>query len=205
MLQSPSDTRASLVLRLRDQNDLAAWDEVLAVYRPLVLRMALKQGLQRADAEDVVQNVFVAVFRSVDDWLAKPQRGRFRSWLLGICRNVALNTLNRHPKGGVGVGGSDALDMLNQLQDSDPKFASEFDLEYQRQVYRWAAEQLQKSTNALYWEAFYRTHILGNDIRNVAKELGIEIGTVYVARSRVMSQLKDKVKQYSEDYDVENR
>jgi hypothetical protein len=73
MLPSPSDTRASLIVRLRDQEDRDAWDEVLAIYGPLVFRMAMRQGLQRADAEDVVQQVFTAIFQSVEKWLEQSE------------------------------------------------------------------------------------------------------------------------------------
>lgn len=53
MLPSPPETRASLIVRLRDVADVAAWDEFVAIYGPLVYRLAIRQGLQAADAEDV--------------------------------------------------------------------------------------------------------------------------------------------------------
>jgi len=46
MSLSPPDTRFSLILRLRDVADHAAWDEVLEVYGPLVFRCAKQRGLQ---------------------------------------------------------------------------------------------------------------------------------------------------------------
>ena len=65
MIPSPPETRASLIPRLRDAADVAASDEFVAIYGPLVFRMALRQGLQAADADDVVQQVFSAVAQSV--------------------------------------------------------------------------------------------------------------------------------------------
>ena len=55
MIPSPPDTRASLILRLPDAADAAAWDELMAIYGPLVFRMAVRQGMQAADADDLVQ------------------------------------------------------------------------------------------------------------------------------------------------------
>ena len=55
MIPSPPETRASLILRLRDAADVAGWDELVAIYGPLVFGMAQRQGLQAADADDVVQ------------------------------------------------------------------------------------------------------------------------------------------------------
>jgi RNA polymerase sigma-70 factor, ECF subfamily len=197
MLPSPSDTRASLIVRLRDQEDRDAWDEVMAIYGPLVFRMALRQGLQRADAEDVVQQVFTAIFQSIEQWLEQSERGRFRNWLIGIGRNVSLNMLNRKPKGGIGVGGTEGHDMLGRLNAAEDELASEFDIEYRREVYRWAAQRVQADIDPKTWEAFRMSHVDGVSISEAAKLLGIGVGQVYVARSRVMKRLQNLVSQYS--------
>ncbi len=141
MIPSPLETRASLIVRLRDAADVAAWDEFVAIYGPLVYRLALRQGLQAADTDDVVQQVFAAVAQSVHQWLERPQRGRFRSWLLMIARNIAIKTLMRRPTGGVGRGGDPGLESLHELAAPDGDVSSQFDLEYRREVYRWAAER----------------------------------------------------------------
>ncbi len=197
MLPSPSDTRASLINRLRNQEDRDAWDEVMAIYGPLVFRMAMRQGLQPADAEDVVQQVFTAIFQSVEKWLEQSERGRFRNWLIGIGRNVALNMLNRKPKGGIGFGGTDSHDRLDRMQAAEVELASEFDIEYQREVYRWAAQRVQADVDPKTWEAFRMTHVDGVSIDESAQRLGISVGQVYVARSRVMKRLQNLVNQYS--------
>ncbi len=197
MLPSPSDTRASLINRLRNQEDRDAWDEVMAIYGPLVFRMAMRQGLQPADAEDVVQQVFTAIFQSVEKWLEQSERGRFRNWLIGIGRNVALNMLNRKPKGGIGVGGTDSHDRLDRMQAAEVELASEFDIEYQREVYRWAAQRVQADVDPKTWEAFRMTHVDGVSIGEAAKLLGVGVGQVYVSRSRVMKRLQSLVNQYS--------
>ena len=61
------ETSESLILRLNNQQDVAAWNEFLAIYRPVVLRMALRRGLQHADADDLAQRVFLSVARKVSD------------------------------------------------------------------------------------------------------------------------------------------
>lgn len=199
MPPSPSDTRASLLLRLRDEHDMLAWDEVMSIYGPLVLRMAMRQGLQQADAEDVVQEVFSAVSTSIDKWLDQDRRSGFRKWLLGICRNASLNAINRKPKGGVGFGGSSGMEVLAQLSERNEKLESEFDDEYQRQVYQWAAGRVREEVTEVTWLAFERTHLNGISIEQAAQELGVVAGNVYVARSRVMKRLRALIKEFIDD------
>ncbi len=180
-------------MRLRDAADVAAWDEFVAVYGPLVQRLAMRQGLQAADAEDVVQQVFTAVAQSVHQWLERPQQHRFRGWLLTIARNIAIKTLTRRPKGGVGLGGDPGL---HELAAPERDWSSHFDIEYRREVYRWAAEQVQNTVAPSTWTAFHLTHIDGVSIADAAEQLDMSVGNIYIARSRVISRLRELAKQF---------
>lgn len=193
MIPSPPETRASLIVRLRDAADVAAWDEFVAIYGPLVHRLAMRQGLQAVDAEDVVQQVFAAVAQSVHQWLERPQQNRFRGWLLTIARNIAIKTLTRRPQGGVGLGGGPGL---NDLAAPEGDWSSHFDIEYRREVYRWAAEQVQNSVSPNTWNAFQLTHIEGLSIADAAEQLDMSVGNIYIARSRVISRLRELAKQF---------
>jgi len=196
MTASPPETRASLILRLPDASDVAAWDEFVAIYGPLVYRLALRQGLQIADADDVVQQVFTAEAQSVHHWLERPERGRFRGWLLTIARNIAIKALTRRPHGGVGAGGDVAHGSLQEIIASDGLLSSQFDLEYRREVYRWAAEEVRIVVSASTWDAFHLTHVEGISIANAAVQLDLTVGNIYIARSRVISRLRELAKQF---------
>jgi RNA polymerase sigma-70 factor (ECF subfamily) len=74
-----------------------------------------------------------------------------------------------------------------QQKAKDKELASEFDIEYQREVYRWAAQRVQADVDPKTWEAFRMTHVDGVAIVEAAKQLGVGVGQVYVARSRAPS------------------
>ncbi|TWU43667.1 ECF RNA polymerase sigma factor SigE [Rubripirellula tenax] len=196
MIPSPPETRASLILRLRDAADVAAWDEFVAIYGPLVYRLALGRGLQPADADDVVQQVFTAVAQSVGRWVEQPERGRFRGWLLGIARNIALKTLTRRPHGGVGLGGQQSPERLETIEAPGGPLSSQFDIEFRREVYRWAACQVREAIEPNTWNAFHLTHVEGVSIAEAAAQLNISVGNVYIARSRVIRRLRVLAKQF---------
>lgn len=193
---SPPETRESLILRLRDAADVAAWEEVMALYGPLVFRLAVRKGLQVADADDVVQEVFAAVAQSVGKWLERTDKGRFRAWLLAITRNIAINALTRGPRGGAGVGGMEALQALAEMPCSSDSNSSQFDLEYRQEVYRWAAAQVRLVVAPSTWEAFQITHVDGVSIDEAANRLKVSVGKIYLARSRVMSRLRELARQF---------
>ena len=76
-MAEPPATRYSLILRLRDPGDVAAWHEFVTLYEPLILRLAARKGLQDADAQDLCQEVFTAVARAIEHWDPIRPAGRF--------------------------------------------------------------------------------------------------------------------------------
>jgi len=190
------ETRASLILRLTDASDVEAWDEFVAIYEPLLLRLAKRKGLQYADAEELVQEVLVAVSRSVDRWEPDPKRGRFRNWLFRIARNLAVNILTRPKYRALAAGDSVTAHLLENQSDASNEDSTLFDLEYGREVFRWAAKFVRAEVSAKTWEAFWLSSVDCQPIAKVAGQLEVSVGSVYIARSRVMARLRKCAKRF---------
>src|SRR5271169_5936328 len=143
MTLTPS-TRASLFLRLRDSQDHEAWMEFVTLYEPVTYRLLRRHGLQDADAREVMQDLFMAVSRSIDRWDSAKERGSFRGWLRRVARNLVINWLKQRERRVIATGGSDLQAMLDMLPaDSDPETV-EFDRELRRALFQRAAEQVRK-------------------------------------------------------------
>jgi RNA polymerase sigma-70 factor (ECF subfamily) len=188
-------TRASLLVRIRDPRDERAWAEFVTIYTPLVERVARARGLQDADAADLLQDVFRAVARAIERYDLDPARGSFRGWLFRIARNLAINLIAaraRHPQ-----GSGDTAMMASLEEQPDPATTGEesrmFDAEYRRRLFGWAADAVRDQFHPRTWTAFWRTAVEGHEPRDVATALGMSVGAVYIARSRVMSRLKDAI------------
>src|SRR5262245_42829 len=169
-MPSLPETRASLILRLPDPADARAWDEFVEVYAPLVYRLARRHSLQPADADDLVQDVLSAVSRSVEGWLARSDRGQFRAWLLRIAKNHAINSLTRHKHRPVGTGDSNMAHMLTQHPDANGA-ASEFELEYRRELFLWASQRVREQVTEPTWKAFWLSTVEEKPIAAVAAQL----------------------------------
>ncbi|QEG43197.1 RNA polymerase sigma factor [Roseimaritima ulvae] len=199
MTSSSPETRASLILRLRDAADVVAWDEFTEVYAPVVFRVARRQGLQPADADDLVQEVLCAVARTVTQWIERDDRGSFRAWLFRIARNMSINFLTRRRYQPWSRGGDLAVERFAAIEASD--VSSEFDMEYRREIFTRASEIVRGRVSPTTWKAFYRTSVEQQSVDAVAQQLGVSPGSVYIARSRVLKRLRSVVETFQERSD----
>lgn len=190
------ETRDSLIIQIQAPENRDAWDEFTQIYRPVVYRLARGRGLQDADAEDLTQQVLMSVARAVPQWQRNPNT-RFRHWLNRIAKNAILNALTRGRRE-LGVGGSEFLNTVNNLPHQDNDVESQIEHEYQRQLYRRAAEIVRDSVNEDTWLAFLFTVVEGESTEAVANRLGKTIGNVHAARSRLMRRLQTVVRELME-------
>ncbi len=185
------DTRQSLLRRVKDSADSDAWSEFVTIYRPAVLRFALRRGLQPADAEDVTQRVFVAVAMKMKSWTAKSSSGSFRAWLLTVTRNAVINAVTRKPLAR-GAGGTSTIQRISQHPDTR-SMQDDLDWEYRRAEFRNAANDVQHEFEPATWQAFWLTAVENRDVSDVAESLGKSTGSVYAARSRIMRRIKQRI------------
>jgi len=199
------ETRPSLMLRLRDPCDQQAWEEFVAIYESLLLRLLRSRGLQQADAQDVTQQVIVAVMQAVSTWRPDGRDASFRRWLFGIARRLAVRAWRQAtPINGPacrGMGGTAMLELLNNLPDSDDGTSAAFDQEYRTALFQWAADRVRHDFRESTWQAFWQTCVLNRPIAQVGDELHLSVGSIYVARSRVIARLRQFLEDFEVDYD----
>lgn len=192
----PPDTRHSLIQRLQDGGDNAAWEEFASIYRPVIVRIALRKQMQFDDAEDLAQQVLLLVLKNINKWKSDPARARFRTWLQTVVRNATMNALSRRPKDQAS-GGTDSLQQLHQRPDKADSLS--FDLEWQRETLRWVAQQVRGEFESITWTAFWDTAIEQSPAQEVAEKIGKSVGAVYIARSRVMQRIKQRIAELDQD------
>jgi RNA polymerase sigma-70 factor (ECF subfamily) len=190
------DTRDSLIVQVQNPANREAWEQFTAIYRPVIYRLARTRGLQDADADDLARHVLLAVARAIPEWQSHNPQSRFRHWLHRIAKNAILNALTRGPKEPA-MGGSGFMNLLQGISQPDD-IKSQIELEYQRQVYRQAAEIVRDAIQEQTWRIFVMTIIEGQSTESVAKQMNTTIGNVHAIRSRVMRRLQLTVKDIQE-------
>ena len=84
---------------------------------------------------------------------------------------------------------------MNELAQPDGREPSaEWDADYERQLFHYAANIVKQDFTPVTWQAFWLSSIEGLPGRDVAEKLGLTVAAVYLAKGRVMTRLKDQVK-----------
>ena len=195
------DTSHSLIFRVKNPADGAAWTEFLGIYQPVVFGMARRRGLQDADAQDVMQQVFLSISKSIEGWIPGDLQPPFRAWLTTIARNAITKALTRRPRDAA-TGSTSMVELLDAQPDPQATTA-EILAEARKELIRWATEQIRSEFSEATWNAFWRTAIEGVPIAEVAKSTGRSAGAVYVGRYRVIARLKEKVLEVSQLWDLQ--
>jgi hypothetical protein len=78
----------------------------------------MARGLQHADAQDLSQQVLMAVASAIGTWEKRDESTRFRHWLSRVTKNAILNALTRRPKDQA-IGGSSIEELLREVVNRD--------------------------------------------------------------------------------------
>lgn len=186
-----SDTSNTLLSQIRSR-DPAAWQRFSSIYGPIIFAWARRAGLDEHEACDAMQDVFKAVFVSIDHFRKARPEDRFRDWLWTITRRRSIDRLRKKGKTPVAVGGSDAR-LQFQIIPEDLEEDSENEPGFAAQVMARTLELLKPEFRDKTWKAFVGTAIENKTGEEVANELNMSIGAVYVARSRVMKRIRKEL------------
>ncbi len=190
------ETRATLLLRLRNTEDSEAWRQFVQIYEPLIRRVAKRFGMQSVDAEELTQEVLVTVLAKLPAFQVTGQPGSFRKWLATVARNAAISQLRKAQRRDKGLVAGDVVELARLVEPVNEQLEEQFEREERMEIFRWAAGQVRANCDANTWDAFWRTTVLQQSIETVASELNITVGQIYVARCRTLARLRELVEPF---------
>ena len=184
-------TRKSLLIRIKDRDDTESWSQFVDLYGPLVYRFGKRKRLQDADASDMMQDVMQRVAQSIEKFEYDPALGRFRSWLFLISRQCIANQLKRKARQPIGSADSKVARILEQAPTEQDE--SVWEDEYRHHILNWAMDQIRIQFSESTWQAFHETAFKNRSASEVASDLNMSVGAVYIAKSRITKRLREKV------------
>jgi RNA polymerase sigma-70 factor (ECF subfamily) len=169
-----------------------AWKLLSDLYRPLILDWLRRSGVRPEDAEDLAQEILVAVVRGLGDFAHPGRRGAFRSWLRTITVNRTRNFWKAQSGREAATGDSGVLRMLHDLEDEDSELTRVWDRQHDQYVVRCLLDVVALEFEPKTVLAFRRLTLDGASGEDVAQELATSVGAVYVAKARVLKRIRQE-------------
>ena len=163
----------------QDERDLPTWEDIVRLHSARVYRLAYRLTGNPHDAEDLTQEVFVRVFRSLSSYTP----GTFEGWLHRITTNLFLDSARRKQR--IHFEGL-ADEIAHRLPGSEPTPAQAFDDTH-------LDDDVQAALKALppeYRAAVVLCDIEGFSYEEIAVTLGVKLGTVRSRIHRGRAQLR---------------
>jgi RNA polymerase sigma-70 factor (ECF subfamily) len=189
-------TSRTLLARVQS-NDAHAWDQLVDLYAPCVLRWCRGYALPPEDIADLFQDVFCAAARHIATFRKERPQDTFRGWLRTIVANKVRDHYRRRRRDGAAVGGSEQQAWL--LQSPAPadatKKAGDTDGggDGVSELLQRALERVRGALHEKTWLAFAETVLAARSVADVAEELSMTAGAVRVAKCRVLQRLREEL------------
>jgi RNA polymerase sigma factor (sigma-70 family) len=191
------ETRESLIRRIRDWNDDVSWQEFFDLYWGMIHALAVRSGLNEAEAQDVVQATMVAVadnVRRFDD----SRVGSFKNWLLHQARWKISDHLRRRRREDQHLardsrGGTVRSDTLARIPDHRDPINALIERDWDDAVSTAALKQIKAKVKPKHFQMFDLYAIKKWPIQQVSETLHVNVSQVYLAKSRITRLLKKQL------------
>lgn len=179
-------TQPSLLSRVRNPQDQAAWHQFETKYRELIGRYCRRRGLQAADVDDVRQIVMLDLARGLRDFEYDPARGRFRHYLGRVVRSAIFRHFRRPNPAQAALVST----VLAALPGEDEAAADElWEEEWVQHHYRLALETIRRTYEPRSIAVFDRL-VAGNAVETVAAEFELSAQAVHKIKQRIRDRMQ---------------
>jgi RNA polymerase sigma factor (sigma-70 family) len=186
---SNANTRMSLLERLCDGADPMAWDDFFRRYWPFVFSVARQQGCKDHTAEEIVQEVMLAVFEKKAVFQHDPARGRFRDWLGGVVRNKVIARRRRPEERCHARGGPE--DPLAEIESSAASPDAQWEAAFDHAVLSFLLDKVRTQVHPQTYQAFEAVTFGECSGAEAARLTGLSQNAVYQARKNVLRRLRE--------------
>jgi RNA polymerase sigma-70 factor (ECF subfamily) len=181
-------TEPSLLLRLRDPSDAAAWRQFEAKYQDLVTAYCRRRGIQPADCDDIRQRVWMLLASGLSRFEYDPKVGRFRNYLRRVVQCAIARHFARPDRSDV------ALDttVLAVTEGRDTDLDKEWDEEWVSHHYRLAMQTVRRTFEARS-VAIFEQLLAGSSVAAVAALFQTTEQAVHKVKQRIRDRMAELI------------
>lgn len=196
-------TRKSLIDRLDDWEDQAAWDEFYRTYWRLIHRVSMKAGLPNDEAFDVVQETILTIAKQWKKGKTyDAEKGSFKNWLMNVARWRIADQFRKREKNpaaqavAYGLRFSDeesagrGTATIERFADPNDDLEKVWDVEWSENLTRVARANVKGKVSPKQFQIFDCYVIKEWSAAKVREELGVSMAQVYLAKHRVGALMK---------------
>src|SRR2546425_9722167 len=191
-------TRRSLLTRLKNWDDQESWKDFFDTYWRLIYGVAIKAGLNDAEAQEVVQETIIAVAKQMEGVKYDPRIGSFKGWLLHTTQWRISDQLRKRRGDGRRIEREykTSTRTANVERIPDPAESSLeviWEKEWRSSMFAAAIERVKRRVDARQYQIFDLYVIKQWPVKKVAETLGIKPGRVYLAKHRIFALVKKEI------------
>lgn len=192
-------TSLTLLERLRDPRDAAAWNQLVLLYTPLLHSWLRPHCGQEANADDLTQEILTVLARKIKDFAHNRRLGAFRTWL----RTITAHKLGDHLRSVRRQAGpgfvEEPASLLEQLADPASDLNRHWERQHDQHIAQALLELIRPEFAPATWEAFHRLVVEDQPTAEVAVALNVTANAVLIAKSRVLARLRREWRSWQED------
>ncbi len=177
-----SETRASLLSRIKDLGDGASWEEFDKLYRPLLVRYAAARGLDKDESEEIAQQCMAAIVTGIEDF---QRRKSFRGWLHGMIDNKVNDQLRKRRR----EQGALTADFERE-QECEDNPALIWERQWNRTHLLYCLNRVRDEVAAVTFDAFEMYVIREMPVDAIVERLGVTPNQIYAAKHRVKDRIR---------------
>ena len=193
-------TRATLIQRLKNWQDQSSWQDFFDTYWNLIYGVALKGGLTRAEAEDVVQETLISVAKHMPTFKYDPSIGSFKGWLLNMTRwRIADQLRKRKHMSLPDESDIDDLKIDKLAEPLAPDLEKVWDVEWENNLMNAAITNARRRLDPGHYQIFDFYVNKAWPPEKVAATFSVPVGHVYTIKHRVTEVIRQEVERLSRE------
>jgi RNA polymerase sigma-70 factor (ECF subfamily) len=195
-MYATTSTHTSLLARLAEGNDAAAWRDFNERYGELIRNFTRRRGLQPADCDDVAQEVLLSLSKALPRFQYDPAKGKFRSYL----KTATLRAIFKitHQKHGA-LALEDDIEEAACVADANLETEGLWEQEWRQYHLRQAMRIIRAEFSEEDRRAFQLYAVEGLGARETAAKLDTGVDRVYLAKSRIGRRLTQIIEAQIQD------
>jgi RNA polymerase sigma-70 factor (ECF subfamily) len=188
-------THASLLMRIKQSDPRPrelAWEEFRRRYAPMIAGFARNLGARPQDIDDIIQDVIMGFYSVSPTFIYDPARGRFRGYLK-VCTLRALQQR-------IGQNAKFKAKSIDNVDANDVEVEQVWNDIWEQEHLKRALEELRRRYQGREtFRAFERYVIVGEKPEEVAAALQVSVDSVYKAKERVTTALRELLKDLADE------